>query len=174
VFESTLSFKFFAYIVFDVLVIFTLLLHQHVLIFSGIYEKREVDQESVLEAIDRIARQKHKREFIEEHKAPDSPFKLHLNPIPESTGNLNEIIEESISTPKDELVEEIKETLNEEIKEEDTKDEAKDETNEEEEKKPNLCIKTFKYIAFENTYVQTLFPRLKVFLYTNNRQRNQE
>ena len=66
VFASTSSAEFFQYILFESLIVLFILIHQYVLIFLGIYDKREVEQESITEAIDRIC---NKGEFSLESEA---------------------------------------------------------------------------------------------------------
>ena len=55
VFDSNRTLSFFLYIFFDCLIIFGILVHEYVLIFTGIYDKSETEQETIDEAIDRVA-----------------------------------------------------------------------------------------------------------------------
>ena len=56
--ETTFSYEFFKYIIFDALVIIFLLINNYLLINSGLWDKREQDIENIYEANERIAKTK--------------------------------------------------------------------------------------------------------------------
>lgn len=53
-YNSTATFDFFMYILFECLIIMGILIHENVLIFLGVYDRREVEIEDMAEAVDRL------------------------------------------------------------------------------------------------------------------------
>ena len=76
--ETTFSYEFFKYIIFDALVIIFLLINNYLLINNGLWDKREQEIENIYEANDRVAKTKNlKLENIQEIKKLNNLFLSH-------------------------------------------------------------------------------------------------
>ncbi len=191
VFDSTSSSDFFKYILFECLIALFTLIHQYVLIFLGIYDKRELEQESITQAIDRICTKGEPSEAEVGNNSDDSSPSSE-DAINVSEGNRSERLEPlSRTTPVAEVEEDrpleraltidvanIKEFnrlqqqndmkrhnsegLDNEAEEKKSSNSTQRAKLEEEKSKRNGCLKCLAYVAFENPYARTMFPRRKV------------
>jgi hypothetical protein len=134
-YEYTMTAEFIRYVIFDCLIVVCILTHQYVLVFTGVHEKREVDQESIEKAIDRILAGQ--REYYRENEVEVS-FKGGQSIHERTLGNKAEESSSEEKDPEEEQGKKTKKSRRQKIKE--------------------LLV----YVAFENDYAKTLFPRLKV------------
>jgi len=202
---STRSADFFYYILFECLIILSTLLHQYVLIFLGIYDKREIEHETIEAAIDRICNkgdisenQDDKSEGKnEDEKGQQRTYSFPEKPLDNDTSQnmpgfkeqekdisvipmkklrtntllSDDLLESPAKLKRRELGSQIKKALTIQV----DPDEKRQETEEKTEnivestktqadlvKNRNAFIRFLAWIGFENSYVRTLFPRLKI------------
>eukprot|EP01022_Parablepharisma_sp_SALTPOND_P021454 TRINITY_DN424_c0_g1_i1.p1 TRINITY_DN424_c0_g1~~TRINITY_DN424_c0_g1_i1.p1 ORF type:complete len:2708 (-),score=170.36 TRINITY_DN424_c0_g1_i1:63-8186(-) len=188
VFDSTVSSEFFKYIVFECLIILSTLIHQYVLIFLGVYTKREIDQESISAAIDRVSHKGEVESLSEVHsegkgEPKEYPPKRTFS-LPHETEKPSE--EEKLHTttiglewndsPRVLKRQESGQVQRDLMELEDSRIEDEDKVKKEKKgvsgKEKNGFAKCLRYVAFENPYSKTMFPRLKVssFLLLHQKQ----
>jgi len=121
--ESTFSKEFIIYILFDALVLIFLLINNYLLIFAGLFDKREQEIESIYQANERIARTKDLKfgntvdiKILNDEYLANDKFEYDINREPEIK---KEIVEEKKIGGLFELItEQKKEKKKEEIKDE--------------------------------------------------------
>ena len=149
--ESTFSKDFFIYILLDALVLIFLLINNYLLVFSGLYDKREQEIESIYQANERIAKtQGNVFKFVEDVKKFNEEYlskeerKFDIDE--------NQRMEVNFEEKKEEISNENKKiNFFKRIK----KEKSEKERKKEEEKRRNLFNES------NRTYYQALFPEAR-------------
>ena len=158
-FDSTATLSFLFYIIFECLIILGILIHEYVLIFLGLYDRREIDMEDMPATIERLCNPNldtkkiiSKESSDEEEIIPGEYSPVNKKLFEEKFVSLSQANSENIINAN-----QLKSAYSDEL----IKEEKKDEPEIPQEKKKSIK-EIISDLFFKNCYTKTLFPISKV------------